>query len=247
MMKRFGVDAVTRLGIGEKIVALSVGLVLLAAMITAVVSAYSSSVPVILVTVIGIVGVGFAVSVILARSIVRPLQQLTAVAEQVSTGDLDVTAEVDSDDELGELAAAFNRMVVSVRYYMKRHEPSIYEQIGGHDAVVAAVDEFYARVLADPSLARYFEGIPLQRLKGHQAAFLTQALRGPERYAGRSMREAHAGRGITDTAFDRVAQHLMDTLAHLGVGESLIQQIIAKVAPLRPEIVETKGKTSPAA
>ena len=40
------------------------------------------------------------------------------------------------------------------------------------------------------------------------------------------MREAHAGRGITDAAFDRVAQHLMDTLAHLGVNERLIQQII---------------------
>jgi hemoglobin len=181
---------------------------------------------------------------VLARSIVAPLRELTAVAEKVSTGDLDATATVRADDEIGDLAAAFNRMVVSVRYYRKRHETSIYEQIGGHDAVVAAVDGFYARVLADPLLAHYFDGVPLQRLKTHQAAFLTQALRGPERYAGRPMREAHAGHGITDAAFDRVAQHLADTLAHLGVSEALIQQIIARIAPLRPEIVERTGVTS---
>ena len=109
------------------------------------------------------------------------------------------------------------------------------------------MDEFYTRVLADRDLAHHFEGVPVQRLKGHQAAFLSQALRGPERYVGRSMREAHADLGITDAAFDRVAQHPMDTLAHLGVSEPLIQQIIAKIAPLRPEIVEKKDQAAPAA
>jgi hypothetical protein len=33
---------------------------------------------------------------------------------------------------------------------------SIYEQIGGREAVAAAVDVFYARVSRDPALAHYF-------------------------------------------------------------------------------------------
>ena len=232
-------------GISEKITALTGVLVILAAIITAVVGAATSSVLAILVTIVVVTAIGVAVSYLVGRSIVQSLRRLTAVAEQVSTGDLEATAEVQSEDEIGELATAFNRMIMSVRYYTKRHEATLYEQIGGHDAVLAAVDEFYSRVLADPMLAHYFDGVPLQRLKGHQAAFLTQALRGPERYTGRSMRDAHAGRGITDTAFDRVAQHLMDTLAHLGVSEQLIQQIIARIAPLRSQIVETKERAAP--
>lgn len=121
---------------------------------------------------------------------------------------------------------------------------SLYEQIGGQPALQAAVDEFYQRVLADPSLAPYFTESDLPRLTAHQRAFFSMALRGPNGYTGRSMREAHAGRGITDAAFDRVAQHLMDTLAHLGVSERLIQQIIARVAPLRSEIVERQEQAA---
>ena len=115
---------------------------------------------------------------------------------------------------------------------------SLYEQIGGQPALQAAVDEFYRRVLGDPSLAPYFADTDLPRLKAHQRAFFAMALRGPNQYTGRSMREAHAGRGITDTAFDRVAQHLSDTLASLGVPAELGQQVLAGIAPLREDVVE---------
>jgi len=120
-------------------------------------------------------------------------------------------------------------------------EQSIYEAIGGQPAVMAAVDIFYQRVLADPALAGYFAHVPMQRLKGHQAAFFAMALRGPNGYKGRSMREAHAGMGIGDDDFNRVAGHLIDTLAQLGVPQALIDQIVGVVAPLRDEIVERPG------
>ena len=118
---------------------------------------------------------------------------------------------------------------------------TLYEAIGGQPAVMAAVDGFYQRVLADPMLARYFEHVPLQRLRGHQAAFFAMALKGPDNYRGRSMREAHAGMGIIDAEFDRVAMHLIDTLAELGVPQPLIEQIVGQVAPLRAEIVEASA------
>jgi len=129
------------------------------------------------------------------------------------------------------------------------HTPSTYEAIGGQPAVMAAVDEFYRRVLADPELAHYFAGTSLQRLKGHQAAFFAMALGGPDRYQGRSMREAHTGRGITDAAFDRVAQHLAATLGALDLDAVTIEAVIAQVAPLRADVVEspTAGEARPAA
>jgi hemoglobin len=126
------------------------------------------------------------------------------------------------------------------------NQPTLFEAIGGHAAVGAAVEEFYRRVLADPDLTPFFGGVPLQRLKAHQAAFFAQALRGPGRYTGRSMREAHAGLGITDAHFDRVAHHLVETLATLGVDQGIIEQVISAVAPLRSEVVTPSNSASAA-
>jgi hemoglobin len=117
-------------------------------------------------------------------------------------------------------------------------QPTLFDAIGGDPAIAAAVEEFYRRVLADPSLAPFFADTNVGRLKAHQRAFLTLALRGSGTYNGRTMRAAHAGRGITDAHFDRVAAHLGATLAALDVPADLIEQIIGGIAPLRPDIVD---------
>ena len=126
-------------------------------------------------------------------------------------------------------------------------QQTIFDLIGGAPAIAAAVDEFYTRVLADEMLAGFFRDTDLERLKGHQRAFFAFALRGSGSYNGRTMRAAHAGRGITDAHFDRVALHLTETLLALGVPESLVQQVIGGVAPLRAEIVDTATMQSEAA
>jgi adenylate cyclase len=45
------------------------------------------------------------------RTIIRPLRQLEATMQRVESGDLEATATVARDDEIGHLAAVFNRMV----------------------------------------------------------------------------------------------------------------------------------------
>jgi hemoglobin len=116
-------------------------------------------------------------------------------------------------------------------------DASLYEAIGGEPLVAKAVDEFYLRVFANPKLAAFFAHTTLDELKNHQRAFLTLLLRGPNHYTGRSMHEAHAGRGIADADFDRMVHHLADTFRTIGVDESLIRRILAEVEPLRAEIV----------
>ncbi|MGH3168789.1 MAG: group I truncated hemoglobin [Trebonia sp.] len=116
-------------------------------------------------------------------------------------------------------------------------ETSIYDAIGGDDALVAVVDDFYDRVLADPDLAPYFAGTRLPALKGKQVEFFAGALGGPQVYQGQSMRQVHAGRGITQSAFDKVAYHLTSSLVTAGVPGDLVSQIIGAVAPLADDIV----------
>lgn len=114
---------------------------------------------------------------------------------------------------------------------------AIYEQIGGAPAVNAAVELFYYKVTADPSLAHYFQGVDLASLKGHQRAFIAAALGGPQPYGGRDMGAAHSHLGITDADFDAVVAHLAAALAELGVAGETIDQIAAALVPLRTDIV----------
>lgn len=117
---------------------------------------------------------------------------------------------------------------------------SIYDSIGGAPAVGAAVDDFYARVLADPALASFFTGVELAKLRSHQRAFIAAAVGGPEIYAGRDMAAAHAGLDVTDAQFDAVVGHLVDTLTSLGIPAETIGQIGEKLAPLRSSIVSAE-------
>jgi hemoglobin len=114
---------------------------------------------------------------------------------------------------------------------------SIYAAIGGEPALVAVVDDFYVRVLADPQLAGFFAGANMPKLKGRQVEFFAAALGGPDVYRGASMREAHLGRGISQADFEKVAYHLTAALAAAGVAAADIARITAAITPLAGDIV----------
>jgi len=114
---------------------------------------------------------------------------------------------------------------------------SIYDTIGGEAKVATVVDELYRRLLDDPALTGYFDGVDMDQLARHQRAFITAALGGPGPYTGRAMSVAHTGLNITDEAFDRVAEHLIAILREQRVDEETLGQIGGSLAPLRPEVV----------
>lgn len=116
---------------------------------------------------------------------------------------------------------------------------TLYDRLGGEAAMVAAVDRFYARVLADPMLAPFFAGVEMPRLKRHQLTFLSQALGGPQQYSGATMSRAHARLQIEQRHFNAVAAHLVETLRELGADETLISEVAAAVTPLSTQIVNT--------
>jgi methyl-accepting chemotaxis protein len=70
---------------------------------------------------------GFGLAIPLAflgsRALVKPIRELSAVAEKVSQGDVD-DAEVNSNapGEIGALAQSFERAIVATRYFIKRVE-----------------------------------------------------------------------------------------------------------------------------
>ncbi|MEM9155049.1 MAG: DUF3365 domain-containing protein [Cyanobacteria bacterium P01_F01_bin.33] len=71
----------------------------------------------------GIVAITFTLAmlltnVLLRKAVIRPLMRMANVADEVSTGKMDVEFEQTSNDEIGVLAAAFNRMRVSLAMAM---------------------------------------------------------------------------------------------------------------------------------
>lgn len=127
----------------------------------------------------------------------------------------------------------------------RRPEPgTIYDRIGGHEAIEVAVDDFYVRVLADDELAGFFAGTNMNRLKGKQVEFFAAALGGPQPYTGAPMKQVHRGRGITMHHFGLVAAHLADALAAAGVPPETVTEILGAIAPLAPEIATGDAKAT---
>ncbi len=117
---------------------------------------------------------------------------------------------------------------------------TLYEQIGGRDAVNAAVDVFYGHVLADDRISRFFDGVDMNKQKNKQRAFLTMAFGGPNNYSGKDMREGHAHlveQGLDDSHVDAVAENLAKTSAELGVAEELINQVLEIANSVRDDVL----------
>ncbi len=117
---------------------------------------------------------------------------------------------------------------------------SLYEKIGGKEAVNAAVEIFYKKVLSDDRINGFFEGVDMKKQRGKQKAFLTLAFGGPSNYSGKNMREGHAHlveRGLNDSHFDAVLENLGATLQELNVPSELIQEAASVAESTRNDVL----------
>jgi hemoglobin len=117
---------------------------------------------------------------------------------------------------------------------------SVYARIRHAGGLRRLVDNLYPRVLADPSLMRYFKHLDEEGLKGlrwHMLTLLAVVTGGPSKYQGRDLHQAHADLHITGEAFDRVTWHLRRTLQALEIREEDQRAILAAVQARRHEVV----------
>jgi signal transduction histidine kinase len=64
---------------------------------------------------LGVFALGLAVMLILTHNATRPIEEVADAAARVADGDLSVSVPVERDDEIGRLAATFNRMTEKLR------------------------------------------------------------------------------------------------------------------------------------
>jgi hemoglobin len=117
---------------------------------------------------------------------------------------------------------------------------TVFEKIGGAPAVDAAVDLFYRKVLADDSISHFFGDVDMDEQRAKQKAFLTMVFGGPNDYTGKDLRTAHASlvtKGLSDSHFGAVAQHLQATLEELGVPADLVNQVMTVAASTKDDVL----------
>ena len=120
-------------------------------------------------------------------------------------------------------------------------QKSLYERLGGYDAISAVVDVFLTKVWDDPVVGRYFIGMGTDtrnQLRQKNKNLLCFNTGGPCKKINRSLNVVHEGLNITDKEFDIVANHLSDTLKEFKVPEMEYGQVMTKVGGLRPYVVE---------
>ena len=120
-------------------------------------------------------------------------------------------------------------------------EKSLYERLGGYDAISAVVDDFAPKLFDDPQVGKFFTGMSTDTRKSFRQKnknLVCAATGGPCKIISRPAKVAHAGLGITESDFNVVANHLADTLNKFNVPEKEQQELFAIIATLKPDIVD---------
>jgi hemoglobin len=120
-------------------------------------------------------------------------------------------------------------------------EQSLYQRLGGYDALAAATDELLRRLMADPQLGGYWKGASYDnQRKARQLIvdFMVEAAGGPAWYTGRDMQTSHHGMGITTSDWDVFMRHVEGTLDHFGVAGQEKADVLAFLGGLRDDVVD---------
>lgn len=131
----------------------------------------------------------------------------------------------------------------------------LYDRLGGREAIVALVDDFAARAIADPRVnferrnvrtnwvgKKYVAWEPtpqnVDRFKLHMIEFVSLAAGGPAEYTGRDMGAVHRGMRITNNEFDALVGDLKASMDRRGFARRETRDLLAVIETTRKEIVE---------
>jgi hemoglobin len=123
---------------------------------------------------------------------------------------------------------------------------TLWERLGGAEAVKAVVKDVLAAAAKDPEVnltrnGKYkLDEKSLANLEKLLVEFVSANTGGPLKYSGKDMKTVHAGMGITDAEFNVLGGHLVATLKKYKVPQKEIDELMLIVGSTRKDIVEKK-------
>lgn len=119
---------------------------------------------------------------------------------------------------------------------------TLFERIGGEEAVSQMIDAFYGRVLADPDLRPFFANSTVERLTHMQKEFFTTALDGPNPAGGFDIASIHQGLGIRREHITRFADHLIAVLDEQhSIERRDAMDIVFRIATYSDQVIGESG------
>src|SRR5437867_5067157 len=118
---------------------------------------------------------------------------------------------------------------------------TLYERLGGYDAISAVADNLLPRLQADSRLARFWQhrgDDGVKREKQLLIDFLCSSAGGPTYYTGRDMKTSHKGMKISESDWAAFLGHLDATLQAFQVPPAERNEVFAFVQSTKPDIVE---------
>jgi hemoglobin len=123
---------------------------------------------------------------------------------------------------------------------MAQSQSTLYQRLGGYDALAAVTDDFITHLATDPQLGRFFTGLSTDskvRVRQHVIDFLCVATGGPCKYTGRDMKTAHTGLNISEADWNTSVKYLVGTLDRFKVPEKEKSEVLAAIGGLKNDIV----------
>ncbi len=116
--------------------------------------------------------------------------------------------------------------------------PSLYDKLGGREAIGAVVADFVESVKTDERIKGRFAGTTdWEGFKTKLTDELCVAAAGPCTYTGKDMKTAHQGMGLTEADYSAFVDDLKKTLDKFKVGEKEQAELLGAIAPMKKDIV----------
>ena len=120
-------------------------------------------------------------------------------------------------------------------------QKSLYDRLGGIDAIKAVVGEFAGRVLADPRINKKFAKTDAPRLTLHLVEQICAATGGPCEYTGMDMKKTHKNMKVTEGEFNALVEDLVGALDKFNVPAQEKNDLLGILGPLKSQIVEVNS------
>ena len=128
---------------------------------------------------------------------------------------------------------------------------SLYERLGGKDAIAKVVDASLKNISDDKRINKFFtktvkDPKKLEALKTNLIDQICQATGGPCEYKGKDMKTAHKGMKVKEADFTAFIEDVTKALESSGVGKTEQDELLGALGPMKADIVEEqpgKGKT----